>query len=180
MEKQTNKTPVKLPTASVAKLAPPNITKLKAITFLLNSKNNSNKKSILSQVSIYSIHTFEVWQYDMQLKMVSCKGKLNNLNIRAPATVHIIPHSNYFPQCNCKLYVNKLFRSCHLKLSEILRTIITSNGKLLSILLSSFTKAYSSCSIVNTHNFEIALQSHRFNNMFAKFVLCTSGPKLCP
>lgn len=135
---------------------------------------------MLSQVSIYSIHTFEVWQYDMQLKMVGCKVKLNNLNIRVPATVHIIPHSNYFHQCNCKLYVNKLFQSCHLKLSEILRTIITSNSELLSVLLSSFTKTYSPCSIVNTHDFEISLQSHGFNNIFAKSVLCTSGPKLCP
>lgn len=44
----------------------------------------------------------------MQLKMVDCKGKLNNLNIRAPATAHIIPYSNYFHQCNCKLYANSI------------------------------------------------------------------------
>lgn len=112
--------------------------------------------------------------------MAGCTGKLNNLNIRAPATLYIIPHANYFHQRNYKLYVNKLFQSCDFKLSEMLRTMITSNSESLSVLLSSFAKACSSCNIVNTHDFEISLQRQNFNNIFAKFVLCTSGPRLYP
>lgn len=114
------------------------------------------------------------------MKMVGFNEKLSNFSIRARVTLRIIPHSNYFHRCNHELYVNKLFQSCSLKLLQILRTTITSNSKLLSILLSSFTKACSLCSMVNTHDFEIYLQSHSFNKIFAKFVLCTSRPKICP
>lgn len=83
---------------------------------------------------------------------------MNNFNIRAWETPHIIPQ-NYSHQCYHELYVNKLFQPCSLKLLQVLWTTITSNCELLSILLSSSTKAYSLCSMVNTHGFEIYLQS---------------------